>query len=576
MSTTPTKVEKKTTTTSNTPNKRKQDEQKPAYIETRNRKKAREALDLISGTKQRQASLYNLLGEDYTGPTEKQLEMMFRVFENNGKIGAQELASVLRAMGKRPLTKRIDKILNECDENKNGTIEMDEFIRYMQKKAVLKAKQLGLLEDDSEDEEVEEEEGGDTDEEKETTPKKKAAGATPKKKKAATSPKKKNSKKSTTTASTATTTTLLTKQPSFFTPLKKGSSIIQFYTENAGIHSLNNVEVDQFKNPVGNEYDLGIEGAFSDFTILFGVFYPLEMKCKESLKSKGFDIIITQNQKDFISKLGDADIAIIIPFKTADETTTESEFTSAVRKFHESGKGIFLWAENDPFFVQTNWILQDLLQTKVGGVDPGTKTLTLASGNKVDTQQFKSHLITSGIVSLYEGRTVSYFSGTIPESMDVLAKSSAGNPIILCSNNKLAANCGRIVVDTGYTKLLDEFFSAGIERYIKNACVWLLNLDHRFKLGVDIKSSIEKPVEIPVWQFKHGTWFNYDSDASKVCEEHYQEWLNNKYIDVRSIKSGLWSYNVDFNNMVQTNIQHSAHTQREIRRVLQNVVPNSN
>lgn len=60
-------------------------------------------------------------------------------------------------MGKRPLTKKIQKMLDECDSNKSGTIgkcfrvvnstyafisELKEFITYMKKKAAKKAEGL--------------------------------------------------------------------------------------------------------------------------------------------------------------------------------------------------------------------------------------------------------------------------------------------------------------------------------------------------------------------------------------------------------------------------------------------------
>lgn len=72
-----------------------------------------------------------------------------------------------------------------------------------------------------------------------------------------------------------------------------------------------------------------------------------------------------------------------------------------------------------------------------------------------------------------------------------------------------------------------------------------------------------------VWQYHHGTWQNYDSEASAIVEEQYQDWLkNNQMFDVRSVKSGVWEYNVDFRNMQQQNIQHSSHTKRNIRRYI--------
>lgn len=71
---------------------------------------------------------------------------------------------------------------------------------------------------------------------------------------------------------------------------------------------------------------------------------------------------------------------------------------------------------------------------------------------------------------------------------------------------------------------------------------------------------------VPQWQYKDGEWKNYDKAASDVVEVAYQEWKKNPYTDVRAIKSGEWQYMVDFNTMMQENIQHENHTRREIRR----------
>lgn len=73
---------------------------------------------------------------------------------------------------------------------------------------------------------------------------------------------------------------------------------------------------------------------------------------------------------------------------------------------------------------------------------------------------------------------------------------------------------------------------------------------------------------IPQWQYEHDGWKNYDKTASDVVETAYQEWKQNPYTDVRAIKSGEWQYMVDFNAMMQENIQHDNHTRRKIRREL--------
>eukprot|EP01098_Paradermamoeba_levis_P011124 TRINITY_DN472_c0_g1_i1.p1 TRINITY_DN472_c0_g1~~TRINITY_DN472_c0_g1_i1.p1 ORF type:complete len:263 (-),score=84.23 TRINITY_DN472_c0_g1_i1:255-1043(-) len=72
----------------------------------------------------------------------------------------------------------------------------------------------------------------------------------------------------------------------------------------------------------------------------------------------------------------------------------------------------------------------------------------------------------------------------------------------------------------------------------------------------------------PLWQYQEGSkWKNYQTAAVPVVETAYQDWLKNPYIDVRSVKSGDWSYQVDFNRQTQTNVDHANHTVRSIRRV---------
>jgi hypothetical protein len=58
------------------------------------------------------------------------------------------------------------------------------------------------------------------------------------------------------------------------------------------------------------------------------------------------------------------------------------------------------------------------------------------------------------------------------------------------------------------------------------------------------------------WQYWDNGWYNYDKKASKIVEATYQEYLKNPGItDVRAVKSGEWTYQVDFRQLTQQNIQ---------------------
>lgn len=70
------------------------------------------------------------------------------------------------------------------------------------------------------------------------------------------------------------------------------------------------------------------------------------------------------------------------------------------------------------------------------------------------------------------------------------------------------------------------------------------------------------------WQYEDNGWRDYDREASEEVERCYQTYLNCPgQFDVRSIQSGTWHYQVDFPQMIQTNIRHENHTRRAIRRV---------
>ncbi len=72
------------------------------------------------------------------------------------------------------------------------------------------------------------------------------------------------------------------------------------------------------------------------------------------------------------------------------------------------------------------------------------------------------------------------------------------------------------------------------------------------------------------WQYEERptVFYDYDSKASALVEGAYKEYVSApSQWDVRSIHSGEWCYQVDFPNMIQTNIQHENHNVRVIRRV---------
>jgi len=159
-----------------------------------------------------------------------------------------------------------------------------------------------------------------------------------------------------------------------------------------------------------------------------------------------------------------------------------------VALFHSQGGGLFLWGDNDPLFEHANAVLSYTFQDPnlvLIGNTPGGQVLSVGMPNI--SGQFGRHIISSGILKLYEGITICY-----PQKLGklkVLATSTNGNPVICYADNEVfPQNYGRMVVDTGYTKNYVSWDDAGASRYVVNATVWLLGLEHQLRLGAEIKA----------------------------------------------------------------------------------------
>jgi len=202
----------------------------------------------------------------------------------------------------------------------------------------------------------------------------------------------------------------------------------QYYNkEVVGLNDeLNDVGLDKHSNPSGSSFDLGQDGQFSEFTVLIGGFVSGASMNNpvQALKKKGFQVILENSEKGFLSQLKIADVAWVIsgtdpdpkPSPTSSKesypawkSVNRKEFQEEINKYHKSGGGLFLWGDNDPLFEHANAALQRIFQDEemvLIGNTPANKILDVGDGKL--TGQFHPHIITSGIVKLYEGVTICY------------------------------------------------------------------------------------------------------------------------------------------------------------------------
>ncbi|KRX26316.1 Calmodulin, partial [Trichinella nelsoni] len=82
---------------------------------------------------------YTIMAADRFGLADEQIaefQEAFNLFDKDGdgKITSQELGIVMRSLGQRPTESELRDMVNEVDEDGNGTIEFDEFLQMMSRK----------------------------------------------------------------------------------------------------------------------------------------------------------------------------------------------------------------------------------------------------------------------------------------------------------------------------------------------------------------------------------------------------------------------------------------------------------
>eukprot|EP01113_Clastostelium_recurvatum_P038412 TRINITY_DN5751_c0_g1_i2.p1 TRINITY_DN5751_c0_g1~~TRINITY_DN5751_c0_g1_i2.p1 ORF type:complete len:596 (+),score=205.17 TRINITY_DN5751_c0_g1_i2:57-1790(+) len=435
---------------------------------TRGKAHAKEVLtDLLDTSKAKPEDIT----DDDRQKAASRLRMVFRLIDRDrsGVVDREEIGAALRSLGMKFTQAKITKVFKAVAaergvaEKKVESITADEFVKYMMVKLHGEKKAAAASSSSS------------------TTTTTSSSPAPKKTSAPAPSPSAASSSSSSSSSSSAPA-------------LGRAGSIANFYTQFAGMHdeiasAHPATALDAHANPAGPEFDLGLEGAFNQFTILVGSFQPhlakplFDRNPGEHLRNKGFNIVFTNSLSEFITLLPKADIAWIVSFMN-DRGSETAKFVQAVRTFHERGGGLFIWGDNSPLFVEANLVLRDLLGTHLEGDTPGGKELKVGESSLVPGQ-FGRHLITSGIVNLHEGITICYPTNT--DRLYTLGTSSNNHPCVSYADygqGLTSDNVGRIVVDCGYTKMYDEYWkTAGTRRYVVNACVWLLGLDHKMAHG---------------------------------------------------------------------------------------------
>ena len=152
-----------------------------------------------------------------------------------------------------------------------------------------------------------------------------------------------------------------------------------FYNASAGLNDEVKIyrdsesKFDKFDNPAGEGFDLGRDGQFKDFTVVIGQWYQFDMtKPIAALRKKGFTVVHTTSEKQFLDNLAKADVAWIISGNCWQAPGSGSEFVERVYDYSRKLGGLLIFGDNDPYFVHANAVLAKMFpNTECYGSDPG-------------------------------------------------------------------------------------------------------------------------------------------------------------------------------------------------------------
>ena len=265
-------------------------------------------------------------------------------------------------------------------------------------------------------------------------------------------------------------------------------SVQQVDTNTGRTYSVNKeVEVrarDNFGNASGNQYDLAVDGAFEGQTIVVIQLYTGENfdfeKPRLALKEKGFSVYRYSNEAPSPEELKKSLDKACQFWLISDQTRHLTDAHAAViKEFYESGKGVYLWGDNDPYHADADFIAEKLIGASMSGYYMGNQNVTFKTDSVVSGMR-KDHLITTGLQNVFEGITISQIHDP-NQMLTPLIWSTDGNVVTAILDDQQH----RLIIDGGFTRLYCNWDTAGTGRYIKNAAAWLVNVE---KFGESVVS----------------------------------------------------------------------------------------
>lgn len=251
------------------------------------------------------------------------------------------------------------------------------------------------------------------------------------------------------------------------------------YFDSSGQRQTRKVEVkasaDKFGNAAGNQHDLAVDGAFDGQTVAVLHFYTGEgfdfALPKKALAEKGFSVYRWINQppspEELEEKLKKACQLWIL---SGDRQLLTEKHLDVIQRFFDSGKGVYIWGDNEPYYADANAVAKRLLGTQMLGNTFGDQVVGLQKGQG-KAGLLPRHLLTTGLEFIYEGITIATIQPN--QTLTPLIYGSADNLVTAIYDR----NGKRAILDGGFTRLFLKWDTAGTGRYVKNAAAWLVNVE---------------------------------------------------------------------------------------------------
>jgi hypothetical protein len=232
---------------------------------------------------------------------------------------------------------------------------------------------------------------------------------------------------------------------------------------------------DKHGNLSGNQFDLAMDNAFNGFIIsVLQLYNEGSFNFKDPTKSlevKGFKV----HRWTTLPPITEFNDLLMRSCQfwliSGSYNVLTNDHFDMIKKFFDSGKGVYIWGDNDPYYADANKLSKNLFGAEMSGNDIGGLTVNIQKEPK-KSGLVVENIINTGVDFLFEGHTIAKISDNV--DLEPVMYGSANN-LVVASYNK---DGKRAIIDGGFTRLYCNWNSAGTGRYVMNAAAWLANIEN--------------------------------------------------------------------------------------------------